>query len=75
LLANAGNIALLERAQALGLLPDDMGHLAARAYRTLRQVQHQARLDEAPAHVPMQELLTERAAILALWQYVFAPGA
>ncbi len=75
LLANAGNIALLERAQALGLLPDGVGHAAASAYRTLRQVQHKARLDEAPGQVPVQQLQTERDAILALWQHVFNPGA
>lgn len=75
LLANAGNIALLERAQALGLLPEGMGHAAASAYRTLRQVQHKARLDEAPGHVPLSQLQTERDAILALWRHVFTPGA
>jgi len=74
LLANAGNIALLERAQALGLLPDGIGHAAAGAYRTLRQVQHRARLDEAPSHVPVDQLATERNAILALWQHVLGVG-
>jgi len=73
LLANAGNIALLERAQALGLLPDGMGHAAASAYRTMRQVQHKARLDDAPSQVPPQQLQAERDAILALWQCVFIP--
>ena len=72
LMANAGNIALLERAEALGLLPNKLGHDAASAYRTMRQVQHKARLDDAPGHVPAENLQTERAAILALWQYVFA---
>jgi len=75
LLANAGNIALLERAQALGLLPEGMGHAAASAYRTLRQVQHKARLDEAASYVPTPQLQAERDAILALWQYVFMPTA
>ncbi|MDD5029730.1 MAG: bifunctional [glutamate--ammonia ligase]-adenylyl-L-tyrosine phosphorylase/[glutamate--ammonia-ligase] adenylyltransferase [Rhodoferax sp.] len=70
LLANAGNIALLERAQALGLLPAGVGHAAASAYRTLRQVQHRARLDEAPSKVPVEQLQSERAAILKLWQHV-----
>ena len=73
LLANAGNIALLERAQALGLLPDGVGHAAASAYRTMRQLQHKARLDEAPSHVPPERLQTERDAILALWHTVFTP--
>jgi glutamate-ammonia-ligase adenylyltransferase len=75
LLANAGNIALLERAQALGLLPDGMGHAAASAYRSMRQVQHKARLDEAPSHVPPEQLQAESDAILALWHHVFNPSS
>jgi glutamate-ammonia-ligase adenylyltransferase len=73
LLANAGNIALLERAQALGLLPEPLGHAAASAYRSMRQVQHKARLDEAPSHLPADSLQAERNAILALWHTVFTP--
>jgi glutamate-ammonia-ligase adenylyltransferase len=74
LLANAGNIALLERAERLGLLPEGVGHAAATAYRTLRQVQHKARLDEGPSQVDMAELQAERDAILTLWQTVFTPS-
>jgi glutamate-ammonia-ligase adenylyltransferase len=74
LLANAGNIALLERAEVLGLLPVGVGHAAATAYRTLRQVQHKARLNEDAPVVKLPELKTERAAILALWQHVFHPS-
>ena len=75
LLANAGNIALLERAQALGLLPDGVGHAAASAYRSMRQIQHKARLNEAPPHVPMAYLQAERNAILTLWHTVFAAAS
>jgi glutamate-ammonia-ligase adenylyltransferase len=75
LLANAGNIALLERAQTLGLLPNGMGHTAASAYRTMRLVQHKARLDETPGHVPAAQLKTECEAILALWHHVFVSAA
>lgn len=73
LLDNAGNIALLERAEALGLLPAGVGHAAASAYRELRRVQHRARLNEEPTHVVMPELQPERDAILRLWQTVFTP--
>ncbi|MBP9903960.1 MAG: bifunctional [glutamate--ammonia ligase]-adenylyl-L-tyrosine phosphorylase/[glutamate--ammonia-ligase] adenylyltransferase [Rhodoferax sp.] len=73
LLANAGNIALLERAEALGLLPPGVGHAAASAYRAMRQVQHHARLDEAPSQVRLDELSSERAAVLKLWNSVFTP--
>jgi len=68
---NLGNIALLQCAETAGLLPENIGQAAARAYRALRQAQHQARLDEAPARVPLEALATECNAILALWQAVF----
>ncbi|HYN60504.1 MAG TPA: bifunctional [glutamate--ammonia ligase]-adenylyl-L-tyrosine phosphorylase/[glutamate--ammonia-ligase] adenylyltransferase, partial [Rubrivivax sp.] len=50
LLDNAGNIALLQRAESVGLLPAAVGRAAADAYRDLRRAQHQARLDERPTH-------------------------
>ena len=71
LLANAGNIALLQAAEKVGLLPAGAGEAAANAYRELRRVQHRARLDEAPTQVPMTQLEAERAAILQVWHAVF----
>ncbi len=71
LTANTGNIALLERAEVIGLLPPGVGHAAADAYRELRHVQHRARLDEAPTHVPPAELQAQRDAVLTLWNAVF----
>ncbi len=68
---NAGNIALLERAEQAGLLPKDIGHAAASAYRSLRRVQHQARLNEESTQVLLPEVQTERDAGLALWKTVF----
>jgi [glutamine synthetase] adenylyltransferase / [glutamine synthetase]-adenylyl-L-tyrosine phosphorylase len=68
---NVGNIALLQRAEAAGLLPPGAGKAAATAYRTLRRVQHEARLNEAPTHVDLSELKTERDAILAVWHATF----
>ena len=73
LVANVGNIALLQRAQEAGLLPDGVGAAAASAYRELRRVQHHARLNETSTQVAPQELAPERAAVLALWQAVFGP--
>ncbi|MGE8318020.1 MAG: bifunctional [glutamate--ammonia ligase]-adenylyl-L-tyrosine phosphorylase/[glutamate--ammonia-ligase] adenylyltransferase [Comamonas sp.] len=70
LVANLGNIALLQRAEAAGLLPAGMGHAAADAYRELRRVQHTARLNEAPTQVPDAELAPQQQAIRALWNYV-----
>jgi glutamate-ammonia-ligase adenylyltransferase len=68
--ANAGNIDLLKRAEATGLLPRGVGADAAAAYRRLRQVQHRARLDEAPTQVEPPELQTEAEAVRRLWQAV-----
>ncbi len=71
LIPNVGNIALLQRAEAAGLLPAGVGRAAADAYRNLRRAQHAARLNEQPTQVPEGELAAERAAVLALWQAVF----
>jgi glutamate-ammonia-ligase adenylyltransferase len=72
---NLGNIALLQRAEQVGLLPAGVGHAAADAYRELRRVQHVARLDEAPTQVTPPALQTERDAVLALWAAVFGSAA
>jgi glutamate-ammonia-ligase adenylyltransferase len=71
LLDNKGNIALLQRAQECGLLPDQVGTRAADAYRELRRAQHRARLDEQPTQVPPETLAEHRDAVLALWRTVF----
>ena len=69
--ANAGNIALLQRAEAGGLLPAGVGEAAANAYRELRRAQHRARLDERPTQFPPETLAPQRDAVLALWCAVF----
>ena len=69
--ANKGNIALLQRAEACGLLPAAVGMAAADAYRSLRHIQHQARLNEEPTQRAAETLAAERAAGLTLWQHLF----
>jgi glutamate-ammonia-ligase adenylyltransferase len=71
LVANVGNIALLQRAQLCGLLPDAVGESAAQAYRALRHIQHQARLNEEATQVAPASVTTECASGLALWNAVF----
>jgi [glutamine synthetase] adenylyltransferase / [glutamine synthetase]-adenylyl-L-tyrosine phosphorylase len=71
LIDNVGNIALLNRAEARGLLPSGVGQAAAAAYRELRRAQHRARLDEQPTQFPPTALADEREAIAALWRAVF----
>nr|WP_233249562.1 bifunctional [glutamate--ammonia ligase]-adenylyl-L-tyrosine phosphorylase/[glutamate--ammonia-ligase] adenylyltransferase [Limnohabitans sp. Hippo3] len=67
---NVGNIALLQRAEKAGLLPTGVGQAAANAYREMRRVQHRARLNEEPTDVPLEQLVSEREAVLALWREV-----
>ena len=71
LLDNVGNIALLLRAQAAGLLPASVGAAAADAYRELRRAQHRARLDDQPTQFGPDSLAAPRSAVQALWQAVF----
>jgi glutamate-ammonia-ligase adenylyltransferase len=71
LIPNVGNIALLQRAQDCGLLPDGVGQAAADAYRNLRRAQHEARLNERPTHLPTEQMAGERSAVLTLWRTVF----
>ena len=63
---NVGNIALLQRAEACGLLPPGVGERAAAAYRELRRIQHKARLNEEPTQVEPEQVAAERDAIMAL---------
>ena len=67
---NVGNIALLQRAEKAGLLPSGVGQAAANAYREMRRVQHRARLNEEPTDVPLEQLASEREAVLTLWKFV-----
>jgi glutamate-ammonia-ligase adenylyltransferase len=67
---NVGNIALLQRAEAAGLLPVGVGQAAANAYREMRRVQHRARLNEEPTEVPPALLAAECEAVLSLWRHV-----
>jgi glutamate-ammonia-ligase adenylyltransferase len=69
---NVGNIALLQRAEKVGLLPAGVGEAAANAYREMRRVQHRARLNEEPTDVVPATLAAQRDAVWALWRLVMA---
>ncbi|HEV7575294.1 MAG TPA: bifunctional [glutamate--ammonia ligase]-adenylyl-L-tyrosine phosphorylase/[glutamate--ammonia-ligase] adenylyltransferase [Caldimonas sp.] len=71
LLDDVGNIALLRRAEAAGLLPEGVGAAAADAYRDLRRAQHRARLDEQPTQVEPALMAAQSSAVVALWRAVF----
>lgn len=70
MLENRGNIALLERADDLGLLPEHkgLGTAAAQAYRSLRKHQHSGRLNDLGDLVATDMVVAEANAIAALWQ-------
>ncbi len=75
LIDNVGNIALLQRADAAGLLTPGIGSAAADAYRELRRAQHSARLDEQPTQLPPDAMQPQRDAVVALWAAVFGGAA
>jgi glutamate-ammonia-ligase adenylyltransferase len=53
------------------LLPSGIGVAAGNAYRALRKVQHQARLDELATQIPHPQAQEWREDVLALWRAVF----
>ena len=72
LVTNAGNIALLQAAGALGLVPVDLAQSAADAYREFRRLQHKIRLTGAAhARVEPGAQRARRDAVDRLWRTVF----
>jgi glutamate-ammonia-ligase adenylyltransferase len=65
---NAGNIALLHMAAALGLVDAELSDRAAQAYRMFRRAQHTQRLQGATARVPAENYRDEIAAVQQLWR-------
>jgi len=73
---NVGNIALLKRAGAAGLIPADVAQAAADAYRELRRQQHAIKLSGAEyARVPLAAVESVRDAVRALWAQVMGAAA
>ncbi len=72
LLRNAGNIALLQMAGAMGLVDASLAHQVADAYRAFRALQHRLRLNGAErARVAPDEVVHEVDAVRRLWHRVF----
>ena len=70
---NVGNIALLLRAGAAGLVPVELAQAAADAYRELRRQQHAIKLSGAEyARAPLADVASVRDAVRALWRQVMA---
>ncbi|MGB3816735.1 bifunctional [glutamate--ammonia ligase]-adenylyl-L-tyrosine phosphorylase/[glutamate--ammonia-ligase] adenylyltransferase [Achromobacter pulmonis] len=71
LVRNLGNITLLRLAGEAGLIDPGLATRAGDAYRTLRRVQHQLRMQGVEkARVAPDQLQAERAAVRELWHAV-----
>ena len=68
---NRGNIALLKTAGELDLIPRALAETVRNAYRDYRRMQHQLRLNSAPAHVEPDSVAERVAAVRELWHSVF----
>ncbi|QJD99072.1 bifunctional [glutamate--ammonia ligase]-adenylyl-L-tyrosine phosphorylase/[glutamate--ammonia-ligase] adenylyltransferase [Massilia forsythiae] len=69
LTANTGNIALLRLSAGLGLVDADLAEGAADAYRTMRRLQHQVRLQgQENARVDPGLVADHAAVVMRLWQ-------
>jgi glutamate-ammonia-ligase adenylyltransferase len=74
LTANSGNLALIMRAAALGLIPAADAQAVHAAYRRYRQLQHALRLrGERYARVDPITVAAEIDSVRRLWDRVFAP--
>ncbi|MGH8636835.1 MAG: bifunctional [glutamate--ammonia ligase]-adenylyl-L-tyrosine phosphorylase/[glutamate--ammonia-ligase] adenylyltransferase, partial [Burkholderiales bacterium] len=75
LTANAGNLALIMRAAALGLIPYPDAQAVHAAYRRYRQLQHALRLrGDRYARVDPATVAVEMGSVQRLWDLVFAPA-
>ena len=69
---NVGNIALLARCAAVGLVPRAVATSAADAYRDFRRLQHKIRMQgAAEARIDPEPQAARRAAVNELWNSVF----
>ncbi|MBS1209101.1 MAG: bifunctional glutamine synthetase adenylyltransferase/deadenyltransferase [Proteobacteria bacterium] len=68
---NKGNIALLGRAAAAGLITPELATGSANAYRAMRHAQHGLRLNQHKSRVFDGSLEAERKPVQALWRQVF----
>lgn len=69
---NVGNIALLQRFSALGLIDAELAAEVAEAYRTMRRLQHQMRLQgQDNARVAPGLIEGHAASVVKLWQELF----
>ena len=73
LTGNLGNLALLDIAAGLGLIPTDLAAEVRDAYRHYRRLQHTLRLNDDERCVPPASVGAQVSAVTALWQLIFTP--
>ncbi|MGH8678033.1 MAG: bifunctional [glutamate--ammonia ligase]-adenylyl-L-tyrosine phosphorylase/[glutamate--ammonia-ligase] adenylyltransferase, partial [Burkholderiales bacterium] len=72
LAGNIGNLALLQLAAELRLIPEEQAHSVRAAYREFRRLQHALRLQgERYARLAPEAVAQHTAAVIALWDWVF----
>lgn len=72
LTANSGNIALLRLCGELGLIDAQLAALVADAYRALRKLQHQLRLQgQDLARVEPERVRVHADNVMRLWHTIF----
>jgi glutamate-ammonia-ligase adenylyltransferase len=72
LTANFGNIALLKTCGELGLIDAQLGVAVGDAYRAMRRLQHQLRLQgQDNARVEPKQVEVHSANVVRLWEAMF----
>jgi len=74
LTANLGNIALLRIAGELGLIDADLAAEVGSAYRLMRRLQHQRRLQGQEARAEHALVAAQAAGVTRLWEALFGSG-
>jgi len=68
---NTGNLALLDKAAELGLIPQDLAKSCIQSYKNYRQEQHLARLDERSLKFENNMFQADQAHVVRLWDFLF----
>ncbi|AXA92124.1 bifunctional [glutamate--ammonia ligase]-adenylyl-L-tyrosine phosphorylase/[glutamate--ammonia-ligase] adenylyltransferase [Massilia sp. YMA4] len=71
LTGNVGNIALLRISGELGLIDAGLAGKVGDAYRAMRKLQHQLRLQGEPSRVEPRRVAQHASSVLTLWRAIF----
>ncbi|WUR14494.1 bifunctional [glutamate--ammonia ligase]-adenylyl-L-tyrosine phosphorylase/[glutamate--ammonia-ligase] adenylyltransferase [[Empedobacter] haloabium] len=71
LTGNVGNIALLRISGELGLIDAELAGKVGDAYRAMRKLQHQLRLQGEPSRVEPRRVAQHASSVVTLWRAIF----